>query len=252
MKNKVVRYGLGTSIILILIVASYHVMAQTASVACERWNSFGTVTIPDPGSVGFTGLGVDAGDSFSVTFSLATGTSSATVSLDVPNGNPVAQRTFTSGTVTLSYTNMSNGILSIAAVNSASSNGDVVASNFICTSPSIGGGGNNANNATHVERGFTDGRINHRDAAAPIVIYSYVDTSGRGFDIYHADGRFAYRATANDLANAPLYDSANDIRISTVAGGGYQITAPQYNGKTYVMQVDAPLANIGYTSYEQD
>ncbi|MGB7340373.1 MAG: hypothetical protein WBC91_15860 [Phototrophicaceae bacterium] len=241
--------------LFLLTVSQGHLFAQATSVGCTAWDNLSANTLTNPGTFSLNNQVFDAGDVVEATFTLNTATS-ATVNLETPSATIRDSASFTSGSVTVSYTIPSDSIYSIIVRNTGASNGSVNVS-FSCTPapvvPPVTSGSASVNpSIVNNEIGFIDERINYRDAAAPIAIYSYMDSSGAGFDIYKADGTFAYRATASDLRNVPLYDSVNDIRISSIAGGGYQITAPQYNGKTYVMQVGAPYAHIGYTSWEQE
>lgn len=257
MKNKYTLWIVG-SLLLVLSIAG-HLSAQTNSAGCDAWDGLATNTLTNPNVFSLNNQPYDAGDIVTATFSLNTATT-ASVTLESPLNTVRDNATFTSGSVTLLYTIPTDGTYTISVRNTGASNGSVNVS-FACTPvpvtppvvpPVPPATGSSANNIMPTIIGFTDARINFRDAAAPIAIYAYVDSSGRGFEIYHADGRFAYRATAEDLQGLPLYDPINDIRILAVAGGGYRITAPQYNDKTYVMEVDAPYAHIGYTSWEQE
>ena len=60
------------------------------------------------------------------------------------------------------------------------------------------------------------------------------------------------RLTASDLLNLPIVDSEAGIIISRIAGESYQVSAPQYNGKTYILQFPTPLSGVDYVSWEQD
>lgn len=110
------------------------------------------------------------------------------------------------------------------------------------------------------EPGFTDGRINNFDAAAPVVVYPNTVDGQTELSIYSADGTLLFVVTAEQLASASdnpaspeLIAGSNAVTLHRILGengGQWQITAPQYNGKTYVLIFTELFVDGGYTSYE--
>ena len=105
---------------------------------------------------------------------------------------------------------------------------------------------------------FVDGRINNYDVAAPIAVYPHFVNGEVGLIIYDVNGVELLVVSAAQLADAPdnpssnlLIAESNNVELYRLAGGGWQINAPQYNGKTYVLLFEEPYVNIGYTSYEE-
>lgn len=107
---------------------------------------------------------------------------------------------------------------------------------------------------------FTDGRINNYDSAAPVVVYPNTVDGQTGLSIYSADGTLLFVVTAEQLASASdnpaspeLIAGSNGVtlhRIPGENGGQWQINAPQYNGKTYVLIFTNLFVDGGYTSFE--
>lgn len=104
---------------------------------------------------------------------------------------------------------------------------------------------------------FTDGRINLRDSAAPIVVYA---TDGNtGMNIYSAAGAFLLRVTPAEIVAVPTNPAGNAIIASNsaaglfvarLADGTFQVQAPQYNGKTYFLFFDVINVTGAYSSTE--
>lgn len=109
---------------------------------------------------------------------------------------------------------------------------------------------------------FTDKRINNYDGAAPIAVFPITVAEGTDWHVYSADGRLLLIVTAEQIASAPanpsentLIASGNDVSVYRISGesqGKWQIMAPQYNGKTYVLIFDLAQAGESYRSYETD
>lgn len=107
---------------------------------------------------------------------------------------------------------------------------------------------------------FFDGRINDYDTAAPIAIYPHNMNDETGLIIYNADGAQLLVVSPQQIADTPdnpdnpvLIIQANGIglyRINSETGGLWQINAPQYNGKVYVMIFPELFHSGGYESYE--
>ena len=104
---------------------------------------------------------------------------------------------------------------------------------------------------------FTDGRINAYDAAAPVVVYPQTTDAGTGLVFYATDGTIVMTVSPQELAAAPddpespfIVAEANGVILSRIPGGQWQVNAPQYNGKVYIMIFDGPIADGNYTSYE--
>lgn len=106
---------------------------------------------------------------------------------------------------------------------------------------------------------FSDGRINDYDSAAPIAIYPHEIDGETGLIIYSANGVQLLIISPQQIADAPdnpnsntLILEANGVSVYRLAGGGWQINAPQYNGKTYVMIFPELFHSGGYDSFELD
>lgn len=109
---------------------------------------------------------------------------------------------------------------------------------------------------------FVDGRINNFDSAAPVVIYAVPSNGGMSLHLYNPDGVLLLVIDAETIANAPSNPETNTLiaesngitlyRITGESNGLWQINAPQYNGKTYVIIFNELFADGGYTSYEID
>lgn len=107
---------------------------------------------------------------------------------------------------------------------------------------------------------FFDGRINNWDTASPIVIYPISTADGTALHIYSDTGELLLVVPATTLANAPnnpseniIIAEGNDVIVARISGEGsglWQINAPQYNGKTYVIIFSELFVDGGYTSYE--
>lgn len=108
---------------------------------------------------------------------------------------------------------------------------------------------------------FADGRINDFDDAAPVAVYPALIDSGLGLEIRDPEGNILLTVTPSQLLNAPLNPDVNTLiaeangvtlyRIVGEGGGLWQINAPQYNGKTYVLIFSDPYSNTDYVSYEE-
>jgi len=107
---------------------------------------------------------------------------------------------------------------------------------------------------------FGDGRINHSDCAAPVVVYPYQnEMSGIGFEIYTPEGLSVLLITGDMISQTGVNPASNelissdterDIFVYRLTDGSFQINARMSNGKTYIMQFDEPFAHIGYFSIE--
>lgn len=109
----------------------------------------------------------------------------------------------------------------------------------------------------YLDYSFTDGRINTRDGAAPIAVYPHIVNDEVGLIIYSADGEILLIVSPQQIANAPENPEANteiasgnNVALYRLAGGKWQINAPQYNGKTYVMIFSELFAGAEYESFE--
>jgi len=97
-----------------------------------------------------------------------------------------------------------------------------------------------------------DSRINRFDGAAPVAVYA---NSQGGIDIYTISGdsgTFALRV--NDLADAPcgeIVETVDGIIVSRTSDCLYQVNAPQYNGKTYILIFEAIRSDTEYRSFEE-
>jgi hypothetical protein len=111
---------------------------------------------------------------------------------------------------------------------------------------------------------FTDGRINDRDAAAPVAAYGQDDATAL---IVYAitDGGAGYPALivpAEEIVAVPAAPEANtliaqatsgglDISFWRLASGEFQINVAQLDGKLYVLRFNALVpGGAGYTSFE--
>lgn len=94
-------------------------------------------------------------------------------------------------------------------------------------------------------------RINGFDAAAPIAVYP---NGNDGIDIYTiSDSEGTYAFSVNNLSDAAcegIIETQGNIIVARTSDCVYQINAPQYNGKTYVLRFDAPVTGSPYTSRE--
>jgi hypothetical protein len=111
---------------------------------------------------------------------------------------------------------------------------------------------------------FADGRINNRDAGAPIAAYGQDD--GRALIIYGiSDGGAGFPAlvvSAEDIAAVPAAPDANtliasgmsgglDISLWRLTSGAFQINVGQPSGKLYVLRFSEFVpGGGGYTSFE--
>lgn len=109
---------------------------------------------------------------------------------------------------------------------------------------------------------FRDGRINNYDTSNPVVVYPIRDENNQvSIHIYSDTGVLLLVISAEQIANTPENPDNNIIiaedggisfaRIHGDGQGFWQVTAPQYNGKTYVLIFSELYANAGYTSYEE-
>lgn len=109
---------------------------------------------------------------------------------------------------------------------------------------------------------FFDGRINNYDLAAPIAVYPHMINDKVGLIIYDVDGIELLVVSPQQLANVPdnpdhsiFIVSNNGVSLYRIPGEGrglWQINAPQYNGKTYVIVFPELFNNGGYESFELD
>ena len=107
---------------------------------------------------------------------------------------------------------------------------------------------------------FYDGRINDYDTASPVAVYPHQVDGETGLIIYNPDGVEMLVVSPQQIADAPdnpdsniLIASANEVSLYRIAGengGLWQINAPQYNGKTYVMIFPELFHSGGYESFE--
>lgn len=105
---------------------------------------------------------------------------------------------------------------------------------------------------------FFDGRINNWDDASPVAVYPVSTETGTAIHIYSDTGDLLLEVIAESIANIPanpasnlVIAEANGVIFSRLAGGLWQVNAPQYNGKTYVIIFSDLFSNGGYNSYEQ-
>jgi hypothetical protein len=99
-----------------------------------------------------------------------------------------------------------------------------------------------------------DGRINRFDGAAPIAVYA---NSVGGVDIYTisgGNGTFLLRTTdmADAACDGSMIAGEGAVGVYRTADCTFQINAPQYNGKTYVLRFDVVSGTADYTSYEEE
>ncbi|MGB7338585.1 MAG: hypothetical protein WBC91_06820 [Phototrophicaceae bacterium] len=106
---------------------------------------------------------------------------------------------------------------------------------------------------------FTDNRINNYDSAAPVAVYPHDINGETGLVVYSADGVLLLVVTPQQIADAPSNPDSNiliaqggGVSFYRLAGGSWQINAPQYNGKTYVMIFTELFSSGGYESFEID
>lgn len=110
---------------------------------------------------------------------------------------------------------------------------------------------------------FSDGRLNRFDAAAPIVVYPVTIGDAVGMNIYQVTaegkGAFLFQVTPDDIAAVPespesntLIEALAGVQVWRLTSGEYQINAPQYNGKTYVLIFDEIISSIDYNSFEEN
>ena len=101
---------------------------------------------------------------------------------------------------------------------------------------------------------FYDGRINNYDSAAPIAVYPHAVNGEIGLVIYSSEGEFLLVISPEQIANAPADNSlvaeGGGISVYRLAGGSWQVNAPQYNGKTYVIIFPELFHSGGYESFE--
>ncbi len=101
---------------------------------------------------------------------------------------------------------------------------------------------------------FYDGRINNYDSAAPIAVYPHNVNGEIGLVIYSAEGEFLLVISPEQIANAPTDNSliaeGGDVSVYRLAGGSWQVNAPQYNGKTYIIIFPELFHSGGYESFE--
>lgn len=106
---------------------------------------------------------------------------------------------------------------------------------------------------------FYDGRINDFDTAAPIAIYPHMVDGEAGLIIYDTAGVVLLVISPQQIADAPenpednvLISEANGVALYRLTNGDWQINAPQYNGKTYVIIFSELSHSGGYESFELD
>lgn len=104
---------------------------------------------------------------------------------------------------------------------------------------------------------FYDGRINDYDSAAPIAVYPHEVDGETGLIIYSAEGVELLVISPQQIADAPdnpdtntLIVEANGVSLHRLVGGAWQVNAPQYNGKTYVVIFPELFHSGGYESFE--
>lgn len=109
---------------------------------------------------------------------------------------------------------------------------------------------------------FTDNRLNRFDTAAPIAVYPVDIDDESGLNIYgidsNSDGEFLLQVTPDEIANVDdmpaentLIDASNGVQVWRLSSGEFQILAPQYNGKQYILIFDIIGSIVPYESYEQ-
>lgn len=109
---------------------------------------------------------------------------------------------------------------------------------------------------------FFDGRINNCDTASPIAVYPHDVNGETGLIIYGVDGEILLIISPQQLANVDdnpenpiLIVEENGVTLYRIPGddsGQWQINAPQYNGKIYVLIFSELFADAGYISFEED
>ena len=103
---------------------------------------------------------------------------------------------------------------------------------------------------------FYDGRINNYDSAAPIAVYPHNVNGDVGLVVYSSEGEFLLVISPEQIANAPADNSlvaeGGGISVYRLAGGSWQVNAPQYNGKTYIIIFPELFHSGGYESFELD
>lgn len=109
---------------------------------------------------------------------------------------------------------------------------------------------------------FYDGRINDYDTASPVAIFPHEVDGEIGLVVYDTEGNLLLVISPEQIADAPdnpdgsiLIASANGVILYRIAGEGrgyWQLNAPQYNGKTYVMIFPELFHSGGYESFELD
>ena len=107
---------------------------------------------------------------------------------------------------------------------------------------------------------FYDGRINNYDTAAPVAVYPHLVDNEVGLIIYNSEGVQLLLISPEQIAGVPdnpdsnlLIATQNNIALYRISGadrGYWQINAPQYNGKTYVMIFPELYHSGGYESFE--
>lgn len=111
---------------------------------------------------------------------------------------------------------------------------------------------------TDPQPAFTDGRINNYDVAAPVAVYPHEVNGEIGLIIYAADGTLLLVVSPEQIAVAPenpasniLIVEGNNVALYRTPEGKWQINAPQYNGKTYVLIFPELSSSGGYESHEE-
>jgi len=108
---------------------------------------------------------------------------------------------------------------------------------------------------------FHDGRLNNRDAAAPIVVYPVSEGGATALHVYNPQGVLLLVVSAAELAAAPANPTSSVLvaqgngavlsRIPGTDGGLWQFTASQPNGKVYTLTF-ASVTGGSYTSSETE
>lgn len=104
---------------------------------------------------------------------------------------------------------------------------------------------------------FVDGRINNFDVANPVVVYPIRTEAGTGLHIYSDAGVLLLIVTPEMIAAVPaqpeantLIAEANGVALYRLSSGEFQVNAPMYNGKTYVLIFKELFPDGGYESFE--
>ena len=103
---------------------------------------------------------------------------------------------------------------------------------------------------------FIDGRINSWDMAAPVAVYPHVVNGEAGLIMYTPDGHMMMVVSGEDIANTPadgsntLIAESNGVQLHRLSDGRLQVTAQQYNGKSYWMIFDSIASDASYASGE--